>query len=225
MRNPSRTIFTLTGLAVAFVGCRGGSGEIAMDDALDITAVEISAPRGQIVIDGAEPGSGVTGQHTLKGAGAQGRASVTLSNEGVLRIDTQCMPVGPCRLDLALSVPETMPIMVDLGSGDVVTTNVAEVDIQVDRGNVSILDGYSATVRVGAGDLQARLLGQASLRAVLASGDVEVAVPPGGWQVTAAAADLTLSGVSLDRLAAGHLDIHAPGGNVLLLGLEELAAR
>ncbi len=225
MHHLSKALVTIGSLAFAFMGCRGGSGTIAMDDALDITAVEISAPRGQVVVDGIEPGSGVTGQHTLKGAGAQGRASVSLSEAGVLRIETMCMPVAPCRLDLALAVPETMPVTVDLGAGDVSTNGVAEVDIQVDRGDVSVLDGYTVTVRVGEGNLQARLLGQATLRAVLASGDVEVAVPPGGWQVTAAAADLKLSGVSLDRLAAGQLDIHAPGGNVLLLGQEELAAR
>ena len=206
-------------------GCRGGTGQVAMDDALDITAVEVSAPKGTVRIDSVLPGEGVTGSHQLDGAGAQGRASVTLQENGVLRIDTTCLPLAPCRLDLQLSVPETMPVSVDLGSGDVFTAGVAEVDVLVDRGHVAIVDGYNATVRIGDGDLQARLAGPGMLRAVLASGDAEVAVSPGGWQVQAVAADLKMSGVSLDRLAPGSLDIHAPGGTVHLLGLEELAAR
>ncbi len=206
-------------------GCRGGSGELAMDDALDITAVEVSAPGGQVNLQGAEPGTGVVGQHALEGAGAQGRATVSLDDEGVLRIGTQCLPVAPCRLDLTLAVPPSLPVRVDLGAGDVAIEGIAEADVQVDRGSVRLDDAHSAFVRIGEGDLHAALTEDATLRAVLADGDAEVTVPKGGWQVTAESAQLKLSGVSLDRRATGVLDIHAPGGNVLLVGVEDLAAR
>ena len=223
-------IFRFESLACVFValgsaGCQGGTGRIAMDDALDITAVAISAPAGQVRVHAVPPGSGVSGEHALAGAGAKDRASVTLDEDGVLRIDSTCLPVAPCRLDLDLAVPETMPVSIDLGAGNVFTTGVFEVDALVDRGDVSIIDGYNATVRVGEGNLHARLAGPGALRAVLAAGDAEIAVQPGGWQIQAVAADLKMTGVSLDRLASRALDVHAPGGTVLLLGLEELAVR
>ena len=212
-------------LALGNAGCRGGTGRIAMDDALDISAVAISAPGGQVRIHAVAPGSGVSGEHALAGAGAKDRASVTLDEDGVLRIDATCLPLAPCRLDLDLAVPETMPVAIDLGAGDVFTSGVFEVDALVHRGDVSIIDGYNATVRVGEGDLHVRLAGPGTLRAVLAAGDAEIAVQPGGWQIQAVAADLKMTGVSLDRLASRALDVHAPGGTVLLLGLEELAVR
>ncbi len=225
MRILRSELFICIPIALSLSGCRGGIGHISMDDALDITAVEILAPGGSVRIDSVRPGLGVTGEHRLDGAGAQGRASVTLREDGVLQVGSVCLPVAPCRLDLALSIPETMPVSVDLGAGDVVTAGVANVDVLVDRGDVSVMGAYNTTVRIGEGDLQVRLAGAGKLRAVLASGDAEVAVSPGGWQVQAVAADLKMSGVSLDRLAAGSLDIHAPGGTVRVVGLEELAAR
>jgi len=229
MLRPTARFLAVSALVCAGAACQGGTGEVVMDDALDITAIRIQAPGGTIQVHAldtaANEDGGVHGTHTLGGIGARGRAEVSIDHQGVLSIVAPCVPVVPCRLDLTLTVPPTLPVTVDLGSGTVRLDGVAETDVRIDRGDVQIHDGYTSVVRIGQGNLTAALHADASLRAVVARGDVDVSVPPGGWQITTAAAQLRLAGVSLDRQAHGVLDVHAPGGSVLLAGNDDLVRR
>lgn len=216
-------VLAIAGLLAAVSACHGGRGVVELEQAVDVTALHIRAPGGTVrVAAGADPAA-VQGAHAVSGLGASGRARVSLDEAGVLTIEAPCVPVLPCRLELDVAVPETLPVTVDLGAGTVVVDGVSEADVRLNRGDVTLVDGDTATVRIGQGSLDASLHAAGSLRAVVAAGDVEVAVPPCGWQITAAAAQLQLSGVSIDRAAPGRLDVHAPSGVVLLRGQEDLA--
>jgi hypothetical protein len=209
--------------------CRGGEGEVRLDEALDIRAVRIEGTAATVRIVGNRASDrsegGVTGTHRLRGPGAQGRAGVSIDADGMMVLSASCAPVLPCHLDVELGLPQGLPVAVDLSSGTVRIEGMAEADVQVDRGDVEVVGGYNARVRIGSGNLHTRLRPGAMLRAVVANGDVEADVPPGGWQVRATAAELTLAGVFLDQQARGVLEVHAPSGNVRLTGMKELASR
>lgn len=227
-RSHSR-LLVLSALMCVATACRGGEGEVHLEEALDIRAVRIEGPAATVRIVGNHGSDrsegGVRGIHRLRGAGAQGRAGVSINADGVMVLSARCAPLLPCQLDVELALPQGMPVSVDVTSGTVRLEGMAEADVQIDRGDVQVLGGYNARVRIGSGDLHTRLRAGAMLRAVVASGDVEAEVPPGGWQVRATAAELTLAGVSLDHQARGVLDVHAPSGNVRLTGMKELASR
>jgi hypothetical protein len=218
---------------IALIGavsaCQGGAGEVVISDAQDITGVQVRAPSGTVTLrafSDAQPAAhGVSGMHALRGVGAKGRTRVSINAEGLMVVEADCVPFLPCHLDLTLDIPARMPVSVDLVSGDVRTEGVDTTDVRVDRGNVEIADGITSVVRIGTGDLRAQMAAEAGLRAVVADGDVEVAVPPGGWRLTTAAAELRLSGISFDRDAVGSLDVHAPSGSLWIAGVEGLASR
>jgi len=211
--------------ALSVGGCSGDSGLVDLAEGGAVERIEVHAPAGTVHIIGNDDTAGIAGTHSTHGFGARGPAKVHLDADGVMHIDVPCAPLLPCSLDLSLAVSPSTDVVVDLGSGAVTVEGLDSADIQLDRGDVVAKVSSELVVRVGQGSLQATTLAESHVQAVVASGDVELSVPPGGWRVDAAAARLQMSGVAMDRRAAGQLSVHAPSGAVRIVGSDSLASR
>ena len=187
--------------------------------------IVVRAPAGLIKVFGSDEAVGIVGTHATRGLGARGPAKVHLDMDGVMHIDVPCVQMLPCSVDLSLVVAASTEVVLDVGSGAVQVEGLDRADIQLDRGTVAAGVVSDLVVRIGQGSLEASTLADSHVQAVVAHGDVDLSVPPGPWQVDAAAARLQLSGVSADQRATGQLFVHAPSGAVRIVGSDALASR
>jgi len=226
-RHPRQlTLAALAGaLAFSVGGCSGNTGHIDLTEASVVERVVVHAPKGVIHIVGNDDTIGIVGTHGTSGFGARGPARVHLDADGVMHIEAPCAPVLPCALDLSLAVAPSTELVVDIGSGEVNVEGLDKADIQIDRGTITTAGSRQLVARVGQGSVMATPQSDAQVQAVVASGDVVLVVPPGGWRIDAAAARLQVSGVAMDRRATGQLSVHAPSGAVRIVGSDPLASR
>lgn len=211
--------------ALSVGGCSGDGGLVDLSEASEVRRIVVTAPAGLLQIFGSDDAVGIVGTHATRGLGARGPAKVHLDADGVMHIDVPCAQLLPCSLDLSLVVASTTEVVLDVGSGDVQVEGLERADIQLDRGKVRATVLSDLVVRIGQGSLEATTLANSHVQAVVASGDVDLSVPPGSWRVDAAAARLHLSGVAADQRAAGQLFVHAPSGSVRIVGSDALASR
>lgn len=141
-------------------------------------------------------------------------------------------------LDLAGSVPSSLPVQLRLGSGDADIGGVASLDATVGSGDLhahGVRGAVSATV--GSGDIELRDIGSVSLP-TLGSGDVKASQVGGDVKIgTVGSGDLTVHGVrgavqigsigsgdaqlrdvtgsvALQSIGSGDLEVSGVGGNL-----------
>ena len=211
--------------ALSIGGCAGGGGLVDLSESSEVHRIVVSAPAGLVKVFGSDDAVGIVGTHATRGLGARGPAKVHLDMDGVVHIDVPCVQMLPCSVDLSLVVSTHTEVVLDVGSGAVQVEGLDRADIHLDRGTVEAAVVSDLVVRIGQGSLEASTLADSHVQAVVAHGDVALSVPPGPWQVDAAAARLQLSGVSADQRATGQLFVHAPSGSVRIVGSDALASR
>lgn len=212
-------------LVAASCAARAGEqrgGDLDLGPQNDVHTVRVDVPAGTVHI---EAGESLSGHHSLTGLGADQALQATLSPSGELSITGACRRLLPCEATITLQVPPHTRVIATLQSGEVTTLGVDDVDVGLGRGEVAVHGARTLATRVGSGSLLAVMQAGARVRAVVARGDATVHVPSGAWKVDTAARQLTLSGVGVDPRAPGELMVHAPDGNVVLKGDDDLARR
>jgi len=145
-------------------------------------------------------------------------------------------PVDDCWIDYEVVVPEGVTVDGILDSGNAEVSGVDAANVQSSSGNVTVRDvagavnvevssgnadldgiGGTAQVRVNSGNATVGLAEPADVRVEADSGNVEVTVPDGAYQVTAQtdSGDVT-SDVTSDDTADHELDLRADSGDVTI---------
>lgn len=144
--------------------------------------------------------------------------------DGVLHLDARCSGLAPCAVDTTIELPPGLPVVVDLGTGRVEASDLSEVDILLDRGEVEARATRRLVARVGQGTVTATLDAGAEARVSVADGDIALDLDDDAWQLAVTAHSLELDGVRSSEEAAGSLELVAPGGTVRLARARQGAA-
>ena len=185
--------------------------------------VELSVASGDVeVLGGATPDVLVTRTDTSSfGHAPQERRIIS---DGVLRIESTCpkLVVGECEADYRLTVPETVPITISAPGGDIrlvayrgnVSLSTADGDLTVDAFCGPTLD---ATARSGDIDVVATCSTD-NLTFLTSSGDVNVRVPPGLYDLEAESftGDVDVRGVTDAPGAPFTIQVSTSSGDVVV---------
>jgi hypothetical protein len=146
-------------------------------------------------------------------------------DDGVLVLEARCRALLPCAVDVHVSVPEGIPVDVDLGSGEVWATGLREpLTVRVGDGTADMDVTGSLVATVGSGDVRASLPSDAVAHIAVGDGNIAVVVPPGRYDVDASAARVELRGVESDPGAPGRLELVAPAGSATVTGAGQVAS-
>lgn len=228
-----------TGAAVvAGLGLLGACGwDIAKEEAIDetkvtdeFTSVLFDNSSGNVFIrTGDEPSVSRVVHHDDEPPGASHRVE-----DGVLILDA--CPVDDCWIDYEVVVPAGVTVNGAVGSGDVEVAGAGAANIQAGSGNVTLRDvdgavnvdirsgdadlfgiGGRAQVTAASGNVTVRLADPADVRVEARSGNIDVAVPAGDYEVDASAGsgdvDNTIDSV---EGAAHRVELHASSGDVMV---------
>lgn len=128
---------------------------------------------------------------------------------------------GNAELDVAVQLPATLPLKVDVGSGDAEIDGVQSLDSNVGSGDLHVRNvaGRFAT-SVGSGDVDAREVGSLEVGSV-GSGDFSGDGVRGDARVgSVGSGDVTLrnvgGGVRVDAIGSGDLEVEGVGGDFSL---------
>jgi hypothetical protein len=121
-------------------------------------------------------------------------------------------------LDVTVQLPASLPVTVDVGSGDAVVSGVRQLRSEVGSGDLHVrhaADSFAASV--GSGDIDATDLGSLQLGSV-GSGDFKAAGIKGEAKIgSIGSGDVTLRGVGgsvhADTLGSGDLSVSDVGGD------------
>lgn len=124
-------------------------------------------------------------------------------------------------LEVQVQVPASMPVTLDVGSGDADARGLQQLDSHVGSGDLHVkqISGRFAA-SVGSGDIDASDVGSLALGSV-GSGDVRVQQVRGDVTVgSVGSGDVTLrqvgGSVRADTLGSGDLEVHGVGGDLSL---------
>ncbi|MGN2246490.1 DUF4097 family beta strand repeat-containing protein [Frateuria sp. GZRR35] len=128
---------------------------------------------------------------------------------------------GEADLDVTVGLPASLPLTVDVGSGDAEVSGVGQLDSHVGSGDLNVRNvaGRFAT-SVGSGDVEAHEVGSLDLGSV-GSGDFSASGIGGDARVgSIGSGDVTLrnvrGSVHADTLGSGDLDVDGVGGDLSL---------
>lgn len=122
-------------------------------------------------------------------------------------------------LDLAVTLPDTLPVRIRLGSGDVAVSGGPQLDLGVGSGDAEVRDVRGAvSARVGSGDLVLERIGSLHVGSI-GSGDVTARRIAGDTKIDSIGsgdADLDEVGGNVDvgSLGSGDLDVRNVRGNL-----------
>jgi hypothetical protein len=121
-------------------------------------------------------------------------------------------------LDIKVALPDSLPVTLDVGSGDADVNGLQQLDSHVGSGDLHVggIRGRFAT-SVGSGDVQAHDIGSLALGSV-GSGDVKASGIHGDAGIgSIGSGDVTLhdvgGSVRADTLGSGDLQVHGVGGD------------
>jgi hypothetical protein len=124
-------------------------------------------------------------------------------------------------LDVTVQLPASLPLTVDVGSGDADVSGVAQLDSRVGSGDLHVrnISGRFST-GVGSGDIDANDVGSLQVGSV-GSGDLTVGGVGGDVRVgSIGSGDVRLrdvhGSVHVDTLGSGDLDVDGAGGDLSL---------
>jgi hypothetical protein len=124
-------------------------------------------------------------------------------------------------LELDVQLPSTMPLTVEVGSGDADVTGVQQLDSHVGSGDLHVKQvAQAVSVSVGSGDVDISDVGSLSLGSV-GSGDARVSKVHGDVRIgSIGSGDVGLrdvgGSVHADTLGSGDLNVHDVGGDLHL---------
>jgi hypothetical protein len=133
---------------------------------------------------------------------------------GDVRIEARCPAILPCAVNLRVTVPGDVPITVAVDTGEVWSSAVEDLAVEVDEGLVDLAGTVRAVAQVGSGRIRATLPSGADAKLVVASGDVEVTLDGGAWDLGVVARERTLADVPAGT--EGRLDVWAPAGRATI---------
>lgn len=174
--------------------------------------VELRADAGTVRLD---RGEALRVERAIKAPEGALELSHSVS-EGVLHLDARCSSLAPCAVDTSIELPQGLPVVVDLGTGRVEVTDLSDVDILLDRGEVEARGTRRLVARVGQGTVSAALDAGAEARISVADGDIALDLDEDAWQLAVTADALELDGIRSSDGATGSLELVAPGGTVRL---------
>jgi hypothetical protein len=182
-------------------------------DAGDIELIEGESLRVERTIRGAEGALELSHRIELEADGAE-----------TLTLVAQCAALLPCGVDTRITVPDGVPVEVELVRGMVWASGIDQLSLELDRGDADLTINGPLSVRMGHGMLMASLPGDATARVAVGRGDIELQVPPGEWRVDATASHLVLDErITATETATGELDLVAPAGTVTVYSRQPLA--
>ena len=145
------------------------------------------------------------------------RVEYVSDGEETLYLTAHCAPLIPCAVDTRVSVPEGIPVEVELSRGEVWATGIGALSLEIGRGDADVdIDG-PLMAHIGDGSILASLPELASARVAVGHGDITLQVPGGDWQVDVSAAHLVMDEqITLSDDGGGELELVAPAGNVTI---------
>jgi hypothetical protein len=134
----------------------------------------------------------------------------TATGPGAVRIEAHCPKILPCSVNLRVTVPPDVATAVSVDTGEVWSSAIRDLTVEVDEGIVDLAGVAHAVAQVGSGRIRAALLDGADAKLVVASGDVDVTLDGGAWDVGVVAREQQIADVPSGT--EGHLDVWAPAG-------------
>lgn len=119
-------------------------------------------------------------------------------------------------IDIGVAIPKSLPVDLNVGSGDANVDNVAALDAHVGSGDLDVSNiAGRVTANVGSGDIKLRNIGDLQIDSV-GSGDLEAANIRGDARVgSVGSGDATLrqvgGSVAVDSIGSGDLDVDGVG--------------
>jgi hypothetical protein len=152
--------------------------------------VEIDVDRGTVQVVGGGGGT-IEVQRTQRYTFGHPPKDLHSEREGVLRIVARCPQsvLGACSSDYRVTVPDGLPIRVNVGSGQVHVASFRGVaDLEAGTGdiNADAFCGSSLTGTTGTGDIRiAASCSPMNISLVAGHGNITAVVPPGRYHVDA----------------------------------------
>lgn len=193
----------------------------------ELVGVRVTLDAGRVTLRGGAE-AGVSGRRESRGAPGAVRVE-TRVEDGVLVLVGRCAGLAPCTVDVDLAVPAGVPVEVDVGSGDVQVDGLASpLTVRVGDGEVGG-DGLRAErVRVTSGWGDVALLfaeAPAEVSVAVATGDVRLGLPGGGYALDLGAYDgVAVHGV-YDDPAGARVHARTREGAIRVTGPGSLAGR
>lgn len=121
-------------------------------------------------------------------------------------------------LDLDASLPASLPVALELGSGDLLVEGMNQVNVDMGSGDLVVHDGQSLRLSVGSGDAEAeRIAGE--VRVEVGSGDINLRDIGSLLATRVGSGDLEARGIRgdarIEDLGSGDVEIEDVGGNVV----------
>jgi hypothetical protein len=121
-------------------------------------------------------------------------------------------------LDLDASLPASLPVALELGSGDLLVEGMNAVNVDMGSGDLVVHDGQSLRLSVGSGDAEAeRIAGE--VRVEVGSGDINLRDIGSLLATRVGSGDLEARGIRgdarIEDLGSGDVEIEDVGGNVV----------
>jgi hypothetical protein len=134
----------------------------------------------------------------------------TATAPGVVRIEAHCPAILPCAVNLRITIPPDVATAVSVDTGEVWSSAITDLAVEVDEGLVDLAGVVHAVAQVGSGRIRANLPDGADAKLVVASGDVDVTLDGGAWDLGVVAREQDVAEVPSG--GAGRLDVWAPAG-------------
>ena len=146
--------------------------------------------------------------------------------DGVLRIDAHCTSLIPCAVDSRVVVPDGVAVEVELGSGELWASGIGELQARLGDGEADVEVYGPLGLQVGSGMARAALQGRGAANVAVGSGDIELFLDSGPWQLGLTARHTEVdAGLEPVPQAAARVEAVAPGGSVRVLLRDPLARR
>ena len=158
---------------------------------------------------------------------------LSLSHEvrdGVLYLNAACTTILPCPVNTVISLPDDIPVEVELGSGQLLASSTGALTARVGRGAIAADVTGPLRLQLGSGDVRATVVDGHDVRVAVGDGNVVLGVSAGTYEVDVTAAHLRVAGIDpLEGSEAGsdvpRLTVVAPSGAVNVVGRQSLASR
>ena len=142
----------------------------------------------------------------------------TATGPGSVRIEAHCPAILPCAVNLRVTVPADVATAVSVDTGEVWSWAITDLAVEVDEGLVDIAGVVHAVAQVGSGRIRANLLDGADAKLVVASGDVDVTLDGGAWDLGVVAREQDVA--EIPSGGAGRLDVWAPAGRATVARID-----
>jgi DUF4097 and DUF4098 domain-containing protein YvlB len=193
------SIVLLPAPAHAFGSCRHHAERSATIELEDATIVEVRAGAGSLEIQGADTTSvDASGTACASREGVLDDIDIEIRRSGDRVIVETVFPSwfsGNASLDLTVTVPRTVMLRVDDGSGEMQISNVAAVELEDGSGDLRISNVASAQITDGSGEIEVSdVAGDVSVSD--GSGDIEIRTVGGSVELEDGSGEIDVRNVT-----------------------------